>query len=164
LGRAADAPGLTHPALSKSLRRLERSTHAKLVQRTAKGVDLTSEGQALLAHVRGLRLSLADVMREVAELSQGRAGHLRIGSGPGVEPRLLPSACGALLLEGSRATFKVSVATNDLLIPALRNGEFDLIVGGIPTTAHADLIQEALYADESQRLLYVRSAGHGRSA
>src|SRR5215510_13545130 len=81
LGRAADALGLTHPALSKSLRRLERATNAKLVQRTARGVDVTAEGHALLAHIRGLRISLADVMREIAALSEGHAGHLRIGSG-----------------------------------------------------------------------------------
>ena len=148
LGRAADALGLTHPALSKSLRRLERAVQAKLVQRTAKGVDLTPEGHALLAHVRGLRISLADVTREIAALSQGRAGHLRIGTGPGVEPHLVPSVCGALLREGTRATFKIRIMPNDLLIVALRNGELDLIVGGIPAIECADLVQEALYADE----------------
>jgi DNA-binding transcriptional LysR family regulator len=38
LGRAAEALGLGQPALSMSLRRLEKSAQAKLVKRTPKGV------------------------------------------------------------------------------------------------------------------------------
>ena len=40
LGRAAEALGLGQPALSMSLRRLEKSAQAKLVKRTPKGVEL----------------------------------------------------------------------------------------------------------------------------
>ena len=43
LGRAAAALGLSQPALSKSLRRLENALQAKLVKRTPKGIDLTPE-------------------------------------------------------------------------------------------------------------------------
>src|SRR3970282_1539010 len=82
LGRAAEALGLSPTALSKSLRRLEKALQAKLVTRTPKGVELTTEGDALLARVRGLRLSLHDVAREVSDLAQGRLGRLRIGVGP----------------------------------------------------------------------------------
>lgn len=89
LGRAAEALGLSTPALSKSLRRLEGSLQAKLVKRTPKGVELTAEGNALLSRVRGLRLSLADVTREIADLSQGRTGHLRVDAHPGAYPDLL---------------------------------------------------------------------------
>lgn len=148
LGRAAEALGLSHPALSKSLRRLERSVQAKLVQRTPKGVELTAEGTALLSHVRALRLSLADVTREIAALSQGRVGHLRIGVGPGVAPQLIPKACSALLKDGAKTTFKVIVETGDVLVPALRKGEYDLIVTGILSSPPEGLTQEVLYDDE----------------
>jgi DNA-binding transcriptional LysR family regulator len=82
LGRAADALGLSQPALSKSLRRLEQAMQAKLVRRTSKGMALTSVGAALLSRVRQLRLSLEDVTREMADLAQGHAGNLRIGCAP----------------------------------------------------------------------------------
>ena len=103
------------------------------------------------------RISLEDVSREIAALSQGLDGHLRIGSGPGVAPELLPRACTRVLEEGSKATFKITVLTNDILVPALRRGELDLIVSGIPSVAHADLVQEPLYADE---FAVVARAGH----
>ena len=71
VGRAAEALGLSQPALSKSLRRLEKAMQAKLVKRTPKGVELTAVGSALHMHVHRLRLSLNDVVHEAADLSQG---------------------------------------------------------------------------------------------
>src|SRR5690348_2310472 len=82
LGRAAEALGLGQPALSMSLRRLETVAKTKLVKRTAKGVDLTAVGAALLSHVRKLQIARDDLARELADLAQGRAGHLRIGASP----------------------------------------------------------------------------------
>jgi DNA-binding transcriptional LysR family regulator len=148
LGRAAEALGLTTPALSKSLRRLEKSVEAKLVKRTPKGVELTTEGSALLAHVAHLRTSLHDVAREVADLSRGRVGHLRIGAHTDLVEPLLTPACSVLLKDGPKVTLTVSVGNNPLLVPALRTGDLDLIVSAIPAVPFADIIQEHLIDDE----------------
>ena len=148
LGRAAEALGLSTPALSKSLRRLEKSTQAKLVKRTPKGVELTAEGAALLSHVGRLRISLQDVAREVAELSQGRVGHVRIGANARLIDDLLTAASSALLKATQKVTLTITVGDNDVLMPALRTGELDLIVGAIPTAPLADLVQEHLFDDE----------------
>jgi DNA-binding transcriptional LysR family regulator len=77
--RASEILELSPPALSKSLRRLEQSMKAKLVTRSAKGVELTPVGTALLAQISRIRQTLDDVAREAEDLSEGRAGHLRIG-------------------------------------------------------------------------------------
>lgn len=148
LGRAAEALGLSISALSKSLRRLEKAMQAKLFRRTPKGVELTTEGAALLPRVRGLRLSLADVAREIADLSQGRIGHLRVGAHPGVFPDLLGLACGAVLEEAPKVALALTIAGNDELLPALRNGELDLIVNAMPGRPYEDLVQEHVYDDE----------------
>src|SRR5687767_7852705 len=95
VGRAAEELGLSQPALSKSLRRLESVLGAKLVSRTPKGVDLTAVGAALSARARGLRLSLDDIAREAADLREGNAGQVRIGCGPDIGLSLLPMACAA---------------------------------------------------------------------
>src|SRR5262245_43545308 len=107
VGRAAEALGLSQPALSKSLRRLEHSLRAKLVKRTPKGVDLTSVGAALSERLRGLRLSLEDIAREADDLSQGRAGHLRVGAAESTVINLLPAACAALLRQAPEVTVEV---------------------------------------------------------
>ena len=144
LGRAAEALGLSQPALSKCLRRLEQTLGAKLVKRTSKGVELTAEGSALLSSVRELRLSLQDVAREIADLGQGRVGHLRIGAGWAVAERLLPTTCAALLKNTPKLTLKISVSDSDLMIPALLNGELDLIVNYLRPSAIEGLVQEHL--------------------
>lgn len=148
LARAAEALGLSQPALSKSLRRLESAVDAKLVKRTSKGVELTPEGAALHSRVRQLRLSLIDVTREISDLSHGREGHLRIGLGTGIAEYLLQAVFSGLLSDAPKLTLKITVEANDTLMLALRKGELDLIVSGIPTIASEDLVQEHLYDEE----------------
>lgn len=148
IGRAAEALDLSQPALSKSLRRLEQSLGARLVNRTPKGIELTAEGAALVSHVRQLRLSVADVAREIADLSAGRTGQLRVGAAPGVVEDLLASACSAFVADAPNVTLTVTVAANDALLPALRSGELDLIVSGVPTPPPDDLVHERLLDDE----------------
>ena len=157
LGRAAESLGLSQPALSMSLRRLEKSMQAKLVKRTPKGVELTAVGTALLSRVHQLRLSMDDVAREAADLSQGRAGDLRIGATPEFAEYLLPPAFSALFKAAPKVTVRVSVAAPDALRPALRSGELDLIVSGIASAPFADLVSVPLLDDE---FVVVSSVNH----
>ncbi len=146
LRRASEALGLSHPALSKSLRRLENSMRAKLVERTPKGVTLTPVGAALLAQVRRLRLTLLDIRREAEDLSQGLAGHLRIGVGA-TTVEDLPEGCATLLKKAPNLTAQIIVADNDVMVPALCNGELDLIFNVIPDVPYAGCVQEHLFDD-----------------
>jgi DNA-binding transcriptional LysR family regulator len=149
LGRAAGALGMSPPALSKSLRRLEGALQVKLVARSPKGVVITAEGAALLARARELRISLQNVTREIGDVSRGQVGHLRIGVGfAGVEEFL--SDVFATLLKGSpRMKLTVTISDNDLMIPALRNGELDLFVNYMGQTwLGEEFIGERLYDDE----------------
>ena len=148
LGRAADALGLSQPALSKSLRRLEQALHVKLVKRTPKGVELTAEGFVLLLRVRELRLSLQGVAREIADVSQGRVGHLRIGVSTAISEQFLSVAFATLLKDGPRTKLIVSVSDNDLMVPALCNGELDLIIHYLPVTPPEGVVCEHLYDSE----------------
>ncbi len=157
LGRAAEALHLTQPALSKSLRRLERTMGAKLVQRTPKGIELTPEGTVLMTRVSQLRLMLTDVAREMGQVRVGLAGKLRVGASPGVIDHCVSHACSALSQEAPDATLTVIAAANDVLLPALRKGELDLIVSGIPVLAFNDLAHEHLFDDEA---VLIASADH----
>jgi DNA-binding transcriptional LysR family regulator len=148
LGRAAEALGLGQPALSMSLRRLEKSAQTRLVKRTPKGVELTAVGAALLAHVSKLQLARDDLAREVADLAHGRAGHLRIGASPSNAEVFLPEACSTLLMEAPKVTFNVAVLDNDALLPALRKGELDIAVTHIQQFSQPDITQELFREDE----------------
>jgi DNA-binding transcriptional LysR family regulator len=146
LGRAAEALHLSQPALSKSLRRLEQILDVRLVNRTPKGVELTAEGSMLLLRIRELRLSLQSLAREITDMSEGRAGHLRVGVGSPVSEQLLSSSFAALLKDAPRTKLLVSTSDNDFMFPALRNGELDVIVTYFRPSE--GLIGEHLYDDE----------------
>lgn len=148
LGRAAEALGLSQPALSMSLRRLEKSMQAKLVKGTPKGVELTAVGRALQSHLQPLRLMRQDIAREIADLGQGRSGDLRVSTQVGVLEELVAVASAALLNEAPKVALKVTVTSLESMVLALRNGELDFIVSTSPFALADDLVHEPLYEDE----------------
>ncbi len=157
--RAAEALGLSQPALSISLRRLEQSMQTKLLKRTPQGVELTSVGKALLARFGKLRLSVEDVTREVADLSSARMGHLRIGMVAGSSLHLVPTACETLLKDAPGVTFKLTVGDTNAMLMGVRNGEFDLAISVLHASHYEDLTVEfshddtfSIYASASHRL------------
>lgn len=147
LRRAAEALDLSQPGLSKCLRRLERAAGWNLVRRTPKGIELTDFGFVLLTHARRLKMYLDDVEQEVADLGQGRAGHLRIGVIPGYDEDLIPQACVKLLALSPKVTVRIAIGGLETLLPALRKGELDLNISGIPVTPPKDLVQQHLFDD-----------------
>ena len=148
LGRASEALGLSQPALSMSLRRLEKSMQAKLVKGTPKGIELTAVGRTLRSHLQRLRLVRQDVAREIADLGQGRSGDVSISTQVGITEELVAVASAALLKEASKITLKVTVTSLESMVFALRNGELDFIVSTSPSALADDLVHEPLYEDE----------------
>lgn len=147
VGRAAEALGLSQPAVSLSLRRLEKSLGAKLVKRTPKGVDLTEVGTALLSQVVRLQLARKDVLREIADLTEGRVGNLRIGTHPGFVDDLLGPACCVIIKSTPKVSLTVMIEPNDTAVTALREGRLDLIVNIIPAASFKDIVHEHLMDD-----------------
>ncbi|MFF5226103.1 LysR family transcriptional regulator [Dactylosporangium sp. NPDC000521] len=68
LGHAAIDLGVTQQAVSKRIAALERELGVRLFSRTARGVELTPDGQAFLPHARGI---VAGVERAVAAVRPG---------------------------------------------------------------------------------------------
>src|SRR5258705_3535452 len=125
-GPAAEPLGVSQPALSQSLGRLEEAMQVKLFDRNAKGLELTAEGSLLLARARDLRLSLRNVAREVSDVSEGRAGHLRIGVGPSISTRLISSSLAKLLTDAPRIAARVRISYAVFCVTTLQKGELDL--------------------------------------
>ena len=148
LGRAAEMLGLSQPALSKSVARLEDAMEVKLFRRTAKGMDLTAEGSLLLSRARELRQSLRNVAREVSDVSRGHVGHIKIGVGPTVNDELLLAAIVELVRTEPRITMKVTVSDIDEILPALQNGQIDVVFNLMVFKPPAGLAYIPLREDE----------------
>jgi DNA-binding transcriptional LysR family regulator len=148
LGRAADALGMSQSALSKCLRRIEVSVGTKIVVRTAKGVELTAAGSALLLHVSKLRLAHEDINREIEDLDQGQSGYVRIGISPGFGEELVGPSIGLLLDESPNVTLKVKVLTPAEMLLAAGNGELDLVITSTAAYRQENMVHEPLLDDE----------------
>jgi DNA-binding transcriptional LysR family regulator len=68
LRHAADELGVTQQAVSKRIAALERTLDVRLFSRTARGVELTLDGQAFLPHARSV---VAHADRAVAAIRRG---------------------------------------------------------------------------------------------
>jgi DNA-binding transcriptional LysR family regulator len=147
IGRAAEALGLTQPALSKSVARLEASVGARLLERTPRGVVLTQVGAALVMRATAIRSAVDGALREASDLSSGVSGQLRIGTGPMAGQNILPAVCADLLREAPKLFVQVVVGLSDVLLAALERGELDLIFGSFPEPRVEGMIYESLLDD-----------------
>jgi LysR family transcriptional regulator, benzoate and cis,cis-muconate-responsive activator of ben and cat genes len=93
MGRAAERLHLSQPPLSRQIQSLERELGVALFIRTARGVDLTDAGQALLQDARAIRLLAAQAGERAQRVGKGELGTLDVGvfgsSLLNVVPRLL---------------------------------------------------------------------------
>lgn len=155
--RAAKEMGITQPAITKAIQRLERNLGAILLQRTTRGAAPTQAGAALMVRVRQIENSIEAAQRQVRDLAEGKAGHVRIGAGATMLADILPNACAELLEVHPLVTLKIVGDMNDNLLKSLRSGELDLVVSGLPEHPAQDLVQEPLMKDE---LCIITRAGH----
>ena len=157
IGRAAEALNLSATALGKSLRRLEKSVGAKLVQRAPKGVALTAVGAALLTRIGPLQGMLNDVLHEATDLAEGHAGHVNVGATPSTAETVVANACVTLSKESPRITLKVTVASAASLGHTLHKGEMDFCVADVAAFSPAQFVHERLY--ENREIVFA-SANH----
>lgn len=128
VGRASVKLHRTQPALTNSLRRLEEQCGTALVERSGRGIRLTAAGEVLLKWAQRVRFDLEDAQRELSSISQGLAGHVRIGIVPTAAQYLLPSVARQLIDEAPDITLSTTVALAETLKSLLGAGEVDLVV------------------------------------
>jgi LysR family transcriptional regulator, low CO2-responsive transcriptional regulator len=81
VSRAAQALGLTQPAVTKQVRALEGMLGSPLLERAGRGVRLTAAGELLADFGRRGARVFEDFDQALGELSRGEAGKLVIGAG-----------------------------------------------------------------------------------
>jgi LysR family hca operon transcriptional activator len=113
------------PSLSRQLRELETEVGARLMTRSARGIELTAAGRTFLDHAR---LALAQV--EAAAAAARRAAHpeertLALGFLSGWEPAWLPGVMHVLREELPRIEVTISSKHSPQLAEGLATGKLD---------------------------------------
>lgn len=155
--RAASALGLSQPALTKGLQRLEKELGFPLFERGPRGMTLTPVAAQFRQRTKALRASLGDAIKEAADLHLGAMGLLRVGVSPLYAQQLFVPACLKLHQQRPAARLRVDINLNDALIAALRLGDLDLSIHAIPRVLPEDLEALPLMSDD---LCMVVREGH----
>lgn len=80
LTRAANELNISQPAVSQSLKQLEKSLGAVLFQRAAKGVTMTAEGQLLFSYVRKGYEQIEQGVEKLRQMQNLEIGEVHIGA------------------------------------------------------------------------------------
>ncbi len=147
--RAAAEKGISQPALSASIALLERRLGVRVLDRSRRGSTLTPYGEILVRRAEGVASLLSDAEAEIRRFAAGVEGPLRIGATPSVLANLVPRALARVLDGAGAVDIEIVDDLDDALVPMLRSGRIDLIVGPVAELfqGDADILEEALFDD-----------------
>lgn len=154
LTRAAQALGLTQPALSAMVKKLEREVGAPLLHRTGRGVELTDAGRAFLAHAEEAIRAADAAVRAVREVVGLESGSIRVGGGATATTYLLPPVVSAVRARHPGLKFYIREAGSTAVAEAVVRGELDLGIVTLPIAlAGADRLVRVPLVEDELRLI-----------
>lgn len=128
-GRAAEQLHLAQPALSQSVRQLERELGTPLLHRTTRQVSLTPAGEFLQREAERILAAVESAVDGVQRIAEGRHGLVRMGFTGVAAYSLLPRVARVVQEQLPDISLEIHA---DLLTPAqvlaLREGALDLAV------------------------------------
>ncbi len=152
--QAASEIGLSQPALSRSIQKLERAVGEPLFERQPRGVKLTELGSFFLVRANQIRDLVEDTFLEMGEASNRM--QIRLAVIPTIAPYLLPSVLRKFGKQFPDIKIQVQEDTTQNIIRLCRDGDVDLAIVALPITEKY-LDVEALFEDE---LVLVIPRGH----
>lgn len=148
LGRSAEFLSLTQPAVSKSLAEIERMFGLDLFVRSTRGTEPTAYGEKVARFARSVLADFDRTREDIEAVASGGSGRIRVGAMVVATPGLLARAVARVKQGSPRTTISIEEGDLSRLLPRLRVGELDFIVGRLePGYASPDLETEALYTE-----------------
>lgn len=144
ISAAAEALHISQPALTRSIRQLEKSVGVPLFDRLPTGVALTKQGEVLARRVKLMELEYRHALAEISALEQGMAGTLRIGGGPMWVSVILPPIVAAFHQQFPKVKVRLTEGAIDSIVPALMAGEIDLACVTLSFPSQPELVKEPL--------------------
>jgi len=142
MARASRQLALSQPAISKAVADMEHTVGAPLLDRSARGVELTASGRLLIDRSRIIFDELREGMEEIRRVSDPTRGEVRIGT---TEP--ITGFVAEVIIRLSqtypRVGYHVSVSDTTTLVRDLRERALDVVI----TRWTADAVADDLAAE-----------------
>lgn len=159
VARVAGYLNVSQPAVSKTLAELERGLGVELFVRGSKGLLPTAYGESLIKLSRAVMRELDVTRDEMRLLASGADGRVRVGVLPVAAPVLAPKALIRLRQTLPLTSVVLHEGTSDHLLPRLRQGDLDIVVGNLPPASKALGLEEQIL-HHGERIFIVCSKHH----
>lgn len=155
ISQAANHVGLTQPALSSSIKKLEHQLKAELFHRSKKGVSLTRAGKILLNHSESLLRDWERITSAIAYDNSHISGCYSMGIHPTLSSVTLAKFLPTLMHQHPLLTFSFFHGGSQLITEKILNYELDfgIIINPInhPGLSYVQLFEDQVKFYQSKR-------------
>lgn len=145
---AANVLGITQPALSKNLKRLETELGIELFQRTHFGMTPTNFGLTLARYARQMHLDSHTARNALQLMQEGGYGSIVIGIGPMWSVHSFPKVVSSIIKKYPKSHIKIVSGVLDTLLPLLLKGDLDIVISSLDFPDQPDLVKEKMFETE----------------
>jgi DNA-binding transcriptional LysR family regulator len=133
MGRAATELAVSQPVVSKAIAELEHALGVRLLDRSAKGIELTVYGHAIMQCSVSVFDELRQGLSTLEFLTGAQTGELRIGCTDAGAAGFVPTAIDRFSRQHPRVAFHVVTADAAALVEReLRQRRIELAIGATP--------------------------------
>jgi LysR family hydrogen peroxide-inducible transcriptional activator len=131
-GRAALRCGVSQPALSEQIRKLENLLGVALFERGRRGVQVTQEGEALLHRAERVLAEAHGLLEMARGAGEPHASTLHVAAIQTLGPYYLPFLLRTLRAGATQLALRFSEGQTDPLLELLRAGAIDILLAALP--------------------------------
>jgi DNA-binding transcriptional LysR family regulator len=135
--KAAQSLRVAQPALSRQIRQLEEEVGVRLLERTRRGVQMTSAGEAFLVEARAVLEQSAQAIQVAQKTGQGKAGQLNLGYVWGLFHSMVPPVVASFRQVHPDVAVHLFDLTATQQVQAIAQGRLDVGFVGFAQEADA---------------------------
>jgi LysR family nitrogen assimilation transcriptional regulator len=125
---AAKKLGIAQPALTRHIKQLEEELNTTLLNRLARGVQLTASGREFLEYANRIQAEVAQAKHEITGQGINPAGSLVFGASPTISTILMPRVVADSLHELPDINLKLIEGRSIRLYDSLLTGVLDMAI------------------------------------
>lgn len=129
---AARRFGLSQPAFSATIQRMEETMGMRLFHRTSRSVVLSAEGRVFLPRARNLMSNWSGVFEEMANLADARSGRVAVAALPSLSAGLISDIAVAFGVAHPGVRFDLHDVLHEEVVSLVRSGQADFGISVAP--------------------------------